>query len=203
MNIHLHANPLAGIYDHHSVVNQDSNVINNLSNRDHGSSFSNNEANTASDENPSSHHSSENSDLERQEQQQEQKRIQALAQRDKEVKAHEQAHAAVGGQYTSAPRYEFEKGPNGVQYAVAGDVSIDVSPIPGDPEATLEKAMQVKRAALAPAQPSAQDRKVAAEAQQMITEARNELTQQQKDMLMENNQSLSSTEVTSTISIYV
>ena len=104
--------------------------------------------------------------------QQEIKQIRALAQRDREVKAHEQAHASVGGQYTSSPSYVYEKGPNGVQYAVAGEVSIDTSPINGDPQATIEKGLQVMRAALAPAQPSSQDRKVAAEAQQMVNEAR-------------------------------
>lgn len=100
-----------------------------------------------------------------------------LQQRDAEVRRHEQAHAAAGGQYAGAPSYEYERGPDGQFYAVGGEVSIDTSAIPGDPEATIAKMQQVRRAALSPAQPSAQDRRVATEAQQAIVEARAELAQ--------------------------
>jgi hypothetical protein len=58
---------------------------------------------------------------------------------------------------------------------VAGEVAIDISPVSGDPAATLAKAEQVRRAALAPAEPSAQDRSVAAQATQLRTEALVEL----------------------------
>ncbi|ODS24273.1 hypothetical protein AB835_04400 [Candidatus Endobugula sertula] len=95
---------------------------------------------------------------------QEQEVIHQLAARDREVRNHERAHAAVGGQYASSPRYEFQRGPNGVNYAIGGEVSMSTSPVSGDPQSTIEKAQIIKRAALAPAKPSAQDRKVAAEA---------------------------------------
>ena len=90
--------------------------------------------------------------------------VERLRDRDREVRAHERAHAAVGGQYASAPTYEYETGPDGKRYAVGGSVSIDTSPVDGDPEATIEKMRIVQAAALAPAQPSAQDRAVAADA---------------------------------------
>lgn len=102
--------------------------------------------------------------------------ISSLKTRHNEVNIHEQAHAAVGGQYASSPSYSYQTGPDGVKYAVSGEVSIDTSAIEGDPEATLKKAQQVKAAALAPAQPSAQDIKVAAEADQMATQARSEIS---------------------------
>ena len=105
----------------------------------------------------------------------EQEQIQQLAARDREVRNHERAHAAVGGQYAGAPRYEFQRGPDGVSYAIGGEVSISTSPVNGNPQMTIEKAQIIKRAALAPAEPSAQDRKVAAEAMQMEMEARVEL----------------------------
>jgi len=96
-----------------------------------------------------------------------------LRQRDAEVRAHEQAHIAAGGQYVSgAAAYSYEQGPDGRQYAVGGEVSIDASPVPGDPEQTEQKAQAVRRAALAPATPSAQDMKVALSASQMEAEAR-------------------------------
>lgn len=118
-------------------------------------------------------------ELEQRRQQEIIKEVRQLAARDREVRAHEQAHAAVGGQYAGAPTYEFIRGPDGVSYAVAGEVSIDASEVPNDPQATLEKAQQVRRAAYAPAEPSVADRRVAAEASQMEAEARSELRQQQ------------------------
>jgi hypothetical protein len=102
-------------------------------------------------------------------------RVRELQQRDAEVRRHEQAHATVGGPYAGAPRYDYERGPDERLYAVSGEVSIDTSPVPGDPQATIAKMQQVRRAALAPADPSPQDQRVAAEAQQSITQARAEL----------------------------
>ncbi|MFC3115861.1 putative metalloprotease CJM1_0395 family protein [Cellvibrio fontiphilus] len=105
--------------------------------------------------------------------------IQALAARDREVRAHEQAHAAVAGQHARGTSYTYQRGPDGVSYAIGGEVQIDTSPIPGDPEATLRKAQQLRRAANAPAEPSSQDARVAAQAAQMEQQARIELREQQ------------------------
>lgn len=114
-----------------------------------------------------------------------QQTLQRLSTLDREVRNHEQAHAAVGGQYAGAPRYEYERGPDGVNYAVAGEVSISTSAINGDPEGTIEKARIVLQAALAPAEPSAQDRKVAADAAQLKTEAQAELVQVEREERLE------------------
>ena len=111
----------------------------------------------------------------------EQKQVAELKKRDREVRQHEQAHQAAGGQYASAPSYEYQKGPDGQQYAVGGEVQIDASPIPGDPEATIEKMRVVKAAALAPAEPSGQDRKVAAAADAAAQQARAELAAQERE----------------------
>ena len=103
--------------------------------------------------------------------QQEQRQIDELQSRDREVKTHEQAHAAVGGRYAGAPSYSYELGPDGKQYAVGGEVQIDISPVAGDPQATVQKMQQVRAAALAPAEPSAADRRIAAEAAQRQVQA--------------------------------
>jgi len=103
-----------------------------------------------------------------------------LAQRDREVRAHEQAHAAIGGQYASAPSYTYQRGPDGRLYAVEGEVKIDTSPIPNDPQATLEKAETIQRAALGVAEPSSADRAAAADARAMAAEARAEILQQEQ-----------------------
>ena len=109
--------------------------------------------------------------------------IRQLQSRDTEVRNHERAHQAVGGQLASAPTYSFTKGPDGQRYAVSGEVSIDVSDVPGDPSATYEKMARVRRAALAPAEPSAQDRQVAAMAAQKMAEAQADIAQQQREDL--------------------
>jgi hypothetical protein len=101
--------------------------------------------------------------------------INELKLRDKEVRAHELAHAAVGGSVTGAPNYSFEIGPDGQQYAVGGEVSVDLSTVAGNPSATIAKMQKVHAAALAPANPSAQDIKVAANAVQIILQAQSEL----------------------------
>jgi hypothetical protein len=106
---------------------------------------------------------------------QELQQIRELEARDREVRAHEQAHQSAGGQYTGAASYTYQRGPDGVRYAIGGEVPIDTSKIEGDPEATIDKAEVVRRAALAPAEPSAQDRQVAALASQIKLEAQAEL----------------------------
>lgn len=111
----------------------------------------------------------------RQERRQEQAEIRQLSAQDRAVRAHEAAHAAVGGQYAGAPRFTFTRGPDGQTYAVAGEVSIDSSPVPGDADATIRKLQTVRRAALAPVDPSNQDRRVAAQASSRIARARAEL----------------------------
>ncbi len=106
----------------------------------------------------------------------EQTELKALQQRDTEVKAHEQAHlSAAGGIATSSASFTYTKGPDGKRYATGGEVSIDTSEIAGDPAATAAKADQIKRAALAPANPSAQDRSVASSAITMKSQAQADL----------------------------
>ncbi len=101
--------------------------------------------------------------------------ISQLEARDREVRTHEQAHQSAGGQYAGAASFTYQRGPDGVNYAVGGEVPIDIAPIEGNPQATIEKADTVRRAALAPAEPSAQDRAVAAQAVQIKLEAQSEI----------------------------
>lgn len=110
----------------------------------------------------------------------EQKEVQELKKRDREVRQHEQAHLSVAGPYANGgAQFEYTRGPDGRQYATGGEVSIDVSP-ERTPEATIRKMRIVRRAALAPAEPSAQDRRVAAQASQNENRARVERAQQRR-----------------------
>ncbi|ACL01894.1 hypothetical protein Dalk_0184 [Desulfatibacillum aliphaticivorans] len=104
--------------------------------------------------------------------------VRELQARDKEVRAHEAAHmAAGGGVVKSGATFSYQQGPDGKRYAVGGEVQVDTSR-ESEPEATLQKMQQVKRAALAPASPSGQDRSVAARAARIMTEARAEVAEQ-------------------------
>jgi hypothetical protein len=112
----------------------------------------------------------------------EQKEVDELQGRDREVRQHEQAHMAAAGAYArGGPRYEYTTGPDNKRYATGGEVSIDTSSIPNDPEATIRKAQTVYRAAMAPAEPSGQDRQVASEAKKMEMEARQELAEKRRE----------------------
>lgn len=72
-----------------------------------------------------------------------QQAVSKLAKRDREVRAHEAAHQAASGGLAGAASFSYTRGADGKVYAVAGEVSIDTSPVQGDPEATLQKATQI------------------------------------------------------------
>jgi len=110
-----------------------------------------------------------------------QQQVQRLKQIDQKVRAHEQAHlSAAAGLAISGANFQTVRGPDGKQYAVAGEVTIDVSPAQ-TPEQTIEKARRIQAAALAPADPSSQDRAVAAAAAQMQLQAQVELNKQRQE----------------------
>nr|WP_231730978.1 putative metalloprotease CJM1_0395 family protein [Lacimicrobium alkaliphilum] len=142
----------------------------------------NNALNKDNGEDPSAGKQDARSRQEQQQEASEQKEVEELKERDKEVRTHEQAHASVGGQYAGSPSYEFETGPDGQRYAIGGEVSIDVSREP-EPEETLRKMQQVRAAALAPAEPSPQDLRVASEAQQKAAEARQQMAEERAEAL--------------------
>lgn len=109
----------------------------------------------------------------------EKQQVDYLKKRDQEVRAHEMAHVSVGGSLVKrGAMYEYESGPDGKRYAVGGDVILDVSE-GRTPEETIRKAERVRAAAMAPADPSPQDYKVASQADKMAAEARAELREQQ------------------------
>ena len=101
-----------------------------------------------------------------------------LRARDSAVRAHEAAHMAAGGRYvTGGASYSYQKGPDGAQYAIGGEVGIDTSSVPGKPEETVQKMRTIRAAALAPSDPSAADISVAAGAAQIEAQALAEIAQ--------------------------
>lgn len=108
-----------------------------------------------------------------------QSQLRELKKVDAEVRTHEQAHKTAGGPFAGNIHLEFTSGPDGRRYATSGDVPIDASPVPGNPAATITKLDQVKRAALAPQNPSPEDRAVAARADAAKAQAQAELRRSQ------------------------
>ena len=123
-----------------------------------------------------------------------------LQRRDLEVRTHEAAHMSAGAGLTTGASYSYQRGPDNKMYAIGGEVSIDTSP-GKTPEETLKKAAQIKRAALAPAQPSSADLQVAATATNMELDAKMEIqknqNQETKEKTEQNSQNSQSSQDTS------
>ena len=178
--------PVEGVSYSASVQNGPRPVADTYENpsRNRSSSASSPAPETAADKEPSVATAESFAPRQQRQQQQEEaelEQVRELKQRDQEVRAHEQAHAAVGGQLAGGATYTYQQGPDGVRYAVGGEVQIDMSKVPNDPQATLDKMQLVQRAALAPAEPSSQDRQVAAQAGQVAAQAMAEIAQERQD----------------------
>ena len=110
----------------------------------------------------------------------EKQRIAELKRIDAEVRAHEQAHITVGrGLITSGPNYQYTYGPDGKQYAVAGEVGIDTSP-EQEPQENIDKGQHIQATALAPIDPSPQDYSVAATGKSLEQQGRTDLRDEQR-----------------------
>ena len=104
----------------------------------------------------------------------EQAMVRELMARDQEVRNHEMAHAVAGVGMASGATYTYQRGPDGKQYAIGGEVQIQIQP-GGTPEETLRRAQQAQAAATAPSNPSAADLQVAAMAGRMQEQAQLEM----------------------------
>lgn len=133
--------------------------------------------------------------------QEEKQVLDELKARDREVRSHEQAHLAAAGPYAKGPpSFEYQTGPDGKRYAVGGEVAIDTSKVPGNPQATLVKAQTIKQAATAPKNPSTQDRQVAAQASRMEAEARREIQEERSESLEQTGKSRTENSISPTSS---
>ncbi len=84
------------------------------------------------------------------------------------IYAHEMAHKAAGGQFAGA--ISIERNAEGIP--VSGHVPIKMPVLDrNNPQKTIDHANTVIRAALAPGDPSAQDYKVAGQAEQIKMQA--------------------------------
>lgn len=105
-----------------------------------------------------------------------QQTVERLKRIEEKVKAHEAAHKAAGGSLAGSASYSYTQGPDGRSYITGGEVQIDMSG-GNTPEETITRMQQVIRAALAPSDPSGQDRAVAAQAAGIMAQAQQEKLQ--------------------------
>lgn len=110
----------------------------------------------------------------------EEAQVKELKARDREVRTHEAAHMAAGAGLASGATFSYQRGPDGVNYAIGGEVRISTAP-GKTPEETIDRARQIRAAALAPAEPSGQDYAVAAEAASMEQQARAEMAREENE----------------------
>jgi len=112
-----------------------------------------------------------------------------LAARDREVRLHEAQHqAAAGSLAVGGPQFTYQTGPDGKLYAVGGEVKMSFA-AGQTPEETISRAVQMRAAATAPANPSGPDLAVAAQAAAMETQARQELLKETQSRLGISNAS--------------
>ncbi len=126
--------------------------------------------------------------------QEELKTLTELQSRDVEVRAHEQAHlSAAGGYAAGGATFSYTTGPNGKRYVSAGKVPIDTS-TEDTPEATIQKMRTIRRAALAPANPSSADRAIAAQTSSKEIQAMKEMQEMDTEMSAKLSEPSASTE---------
>ena len=97
--------------------------------------------------------------------------VDALKKIEREVIAHEAAHQAAAGEFGGGVSYSYTQGPDGKSYITGGEVPIRLKQ-GSSPEETLRNMQQVQQAANAPADPSGQDRQVAAKAAAIAAKAK-------------------------------
>jgi len=105
----------------------------------------------------------------------EQRVIEQLKARDREVRQHEASHSTnpelvkIG-----AASFDYTIGPDGKAYATGGKVTLSTGGA-GTPEEALRKAEALKKAAMAPGEPSSKDFQAMNAAVAMEMEARNRI----------------------------
>ena len=110
----------------------------------------------------------------------ERQQVQKLKRIDREVRSHYRAHQNAAPDLTGPASFTTVRRPDGMLYAVGGEVFIDTGEA-ATPQATIQKLKKVIMAALAPLDPSSQNRKVAAQARGEIAESRNKIQEEKAE----------------------
>lgn len=109
--------------------------------------------------------------------------VRQMDDKSRKITNHENKHAAIlrdsgTGVADAKPQLTQKQGPDGRQYAVAGEVNTDLRPVPGNPKATEHKAEAVYRSAIGDTDRSESDNQAARQALFSAQEARQAKSQQ-------------------------
>jgi hypothetical protein len=100
---------------------------------------------------------------------------------DTKVRAHEAAHQS-GPAASGGASFTYEKGPDGVMYAVGGEVPVRIE-TGSTPQETISNLQGVIATALAPADPSPQDLSIASKTRVMMMKAQQEFAKEIQDKI--------------------
>jgi hypothetical protein len=100
---------------------------------------------------------------------------------DTKVRAHEAAHQS-GPAASGGASFTYEKGPDGLMYAVGGEVPVRIE-TGSTPQETISNLQGVIATALAPADPSPQDLSIASKARVMMMKAQQEFAKEIQDKI--------------------
>ncbi|MGJ0300875.1 putative metalloprotease CJM1_0395 family protein [Aliarcobacter cryaerophilus] len=105
---------------------------------------------------------------------------------DSKIKAHEMAHKS-GPAASGGATYSYTKGPDGLMYAIAGEVPVEIKT--GDtPQETISNMHDVISTALAPSDPSPQDLSIASKARVIMMKAQQEFTKEIHEQITNSNE---------------
>ncbi len=105
---------------------------------------------------------------------------------DTKVRAHEAAHQS-GPAASGGASFTYEKGPDGVMYAVAGEVPVRIE-TGSTPQESISNLQGVIATALAPADPSPQDLSIASKARVMMMKAQQEFAKEIQDKISNSDE---------------
>ncbi len=105
---------------------------------------------------------------------------------DTKVRAHEAAHQS-GPAASGGASFTYEKGPDGVMYAVGGEVPVRIE-TGSTPQETVSNLQGVIATALAPADPSPQDLSIASKARVMMMKAQQEFAKEIQDKISNSDE---------------
>ncbi len=175
-------NPYSYYVDFHSRANAQHRTVSNQQGHEHDSrGLEKNESSEESKNNPQQQ-DTKSTQLTADERAQVNK-LQAI---DSKVRAHEAAHQS-GAAASGGASFTYTRGPDGVMYAVGGEVPVRIS-TGGTPQASIANLQGVIATALAPADPSPQDIAVASKARVLMMKAQQEFAQEIQEKISQSNE---------------
>ena len=103
-----------------------------------------------------------------------------LQRRDDQMRLHEQVHVAKSADGALRRSFTYVRGADNKTYAVSNSLKADFTPVPNDPEATVDKMKSIKRAALSDEARTPQSSLVAGQAAARERVAAEQIAKQQR-----------------------